>query len=257
MQSSHEQDGAPVNAPSNNPLSSLARTVDAGLGATVEAAAAGLVLVEIAVLLAGVIARYVFHKPLIWSDELASVLFLWLSMLGAVVALRRGEHMRMTGLVNRAKPATAALLEALALTIPLAFLALVMWPAFEYAYEELPVVSPAMELSNAWRASAIPVGLGLMGIIALLRLFRSHELRHIGIAVAATAGVVLLFWLAGPVLAPLGKLNLIIFFVVIVAACVFSGVPIAFSFALATFAYLGLTTKTPMLVMVGRLDEGM
>ena len=36
------------------------------------------------VLFAGVIARYVFHRPLIWSDELASILFLWLAMLGAV-----------------------------------------------------------------------------------------------------------------------------------------------------------------------------
>jgi tripartite ATP-independent transporter DctM subunit len=244
-------------APPHNPLSAAARRVDSGLGATVEAAAAGLVLVEIFVLLAGVITRYVFHKPLVWSDELASVLFLWLSMLGAVVALRRGEHMRMTGLVNRVNPRAAALLEALALTIPIAFLALVMWPAFEYAYEEMPVVSPAMELSNAWRASAIPVGLGLMAVVALLRLFRFHDLRHIGIALAATAAVCLLFWVAGPLLAPLGKLNLVIFFVVIVGACVFAGVPIAFSFALATFAYLALTTRTPMLVMVGRLDEGM
>ena len=31
------------------------------------------------------------HDPLIWSDELASTLFIWLSMLGAVLALDRGE----------------------------------------------------------------------------------------------------------------------------------------------------------------------
>ncbi len=65
------------------------------------------------------------------------------------------------------------------------------------------------------------------------------------------------FWLAAPVFAPLGKFNLVIFFVIIVAATVLSGVPIAFSFALATFGYLALTTRTPLLVMVGRLDEGM
>src|SRR3546814_19958713 len=55
----------------------------------------------------------------------------------------------------------------------------------------------------------------------------------------------------------LGKLNLLIFFAGVVGACVFAGVPIAFSFALATFGFLALTTRTPMLVMVGRLDEGM
>jgi tripartite ATP-independent transporter DctM subunit len=245
----------PAGAPRG--VGAVARRVDAGLGAVVEALAASLVLAEIAVLLAGVVARYVFHKPLVWSDELASVMFLWLSMLGAVVALRRGEHMRMTGVVSRVGPGARALLETLALTVPLAFLALVLWPAFEYAYEELPVVSPAMEISNAWRASAIPTGLALMALVAVLRLVQQHAPRRIVLALVATVAAAGLFWLAGPVLAPLGKLNLVIFFVVVVAACVFGGVPIAFSFALATFGYLALTTRTPMLVMVGRLDEGM
>jgi tripartite ATP-independent transporter DctM subunit len=76
-------------------------------------------------------------------------------------------------------------------------------------------------------------------------------------ALAGAAAVVALFWLAQPLFSSLGKLNLLIFFVGIVAATVFAGVPIAFSFALATFSYLALTTNTPMVVMVGRLDEGM
>jgi TRAP-type mannitol/chloroaromatic compound transport system permease large subunit len=37
----------------------------------------------------------------------------------------------------------------------------------------------------------------------------------------------------------------------------FLGVPIGFSFALATFGYLGLSTFTPLEVVVGRMDEGM
>src|SRR5262249_20091798 len=50
-----------------------------------EIPAAALVAVEIVVLLIGVISRYVFNAPLTWSDELASTLFLWLAMLGAVI----------------------------------------------------------------------------------------------------------------------------------------------------------------------------
>ena len=77
------------------------------------------------------------------------------------------------------------------------------------------------------------------------------------VSLAIVAAIAVAFWLAGPLLKPLGKVNLVIFFVLLVAVNVFSGVPIAFSFALATFGYLALTTTTPMLVMVGRLDEGM
>ena len=55
----------------------------------------------------------------------------------------------------------------------------------------------------------------------------------------------------------LGNVNLLIFFVGVVACTVFAGVPIAFSFGLATFGYLSLTTDVPMMVVVGRMDEGM
>ena len=51
-----------------------------------------LVVAEILLLFAGVMARYALHTPLVWSDELASLLFLWLAMLGAVVAFRRDEQ---------------------------------------------------------------------------------------------------------------------------------------------------------------------
>ncbi len=66
-----------------------------------------------------------------------------------------------------------------------------------------------------------------------------------------------MFWLAQPWLRPLGNINLIIFFVGVAGFCVFAGVPIAFGFGLAIFGYLALTTRTPLMVLVGRMDEGM
>ncbi len=70
-----------------------------------EIPAAILVVAEVIVLFAGVMARYVFQAPLVWSDELASILFLWLAMLGSVIALQRSEHMRLTAVVSRMSPA--------------------------------------------------------------------------------------------------------------------------------------------------------
>ncbi|PZU93829.1 MAG: ABC transporter permease [Chelatococcus sp.] len=238
-------------------LARVAARLDALLGGAVEIVAAAIVVAEILLLGAGVTARYVFHAPIVWSDELASILFLWLSMLGAVIALRRGEHMRMTGLVSRVSPGTRAVLEALAVTAAIAFLLMILPHALEYADEEHFIVTPALEISNAWRAAAIPVGMGLMLVAACFRLLRLGTLKPVLLAIAVTAVLVAAFWIAGPALKPLGKLNLVVFFVGVVALNVFSGVPIAFSFALATFGYLSLTTTTPLLVMVGRLDEGM
>ena len=93
---------------------SLAASLEAWLGMLVEIPAALLVVAEIVILFAGVVARYGLHRPLIWSDELASILFLWLAMLGAAVAFRRAEHMRMTAVVASARPAMRAYLDVVA-----------------------------------------------------------------------------------------------------------------------------------------------
>src|SRR4051794_32991569 len=84
---------------------------DKVLGGIVETVAAALVAVEMIVLFAGVVARYGFGKPLVWSDELASILFLWLAMLGAVIAFRLDEHMRMTAIVGMLSPRVRAVFD--------------------------------------------------------------------------------------------------------------------------------------------------
>ena len=237
-------------------LAKLAR-LEAALGLLVEVPAALLVLADIAVLFSGVVARFLLHRPLIWSDELASILFLWLAMLGAAVALRRGEHMRMTALLARAGRERRALLEAVATCACLAFLLMIAWPAWEYALEERAITTPALEISNAWRAAALPAGVGLMAAFAALRLAQAAGRRELIAAAAIVVAIVCAFWLAAPLFENLGRANLLIFFVGVAAGSVFAGIPIAFAFGLGIFGYLALTTSTPLMVIVGRIDEGM
>jgi tripartite ATP-independent transporter DctM subunit len=236
---------------------SRAASLESLLGMFVEIPAAILVVAEIVILFAGVVSRYVLHSPLIWSDELASILFLWLAMLGAAVAFRRSEHMRMTAVVASARPAMRAYLDVVATCAAFAFLLLVAWPAYEYAYEESFITTPALQIPNIWRAAALPAGIGLMALFAFLRLARVSDVRLVLAAVLSVAAVIAVFWLAQPWLRTLGNLNLIIFFVGVAGFCVFAGVPIAFGFGLAIFGYLALTTHTPLMVLVGRMDEGM
>jgi tripartite ATP-independent transporter DctM subunit len=240
-----------------SPRRRSAASLEASLGIMVEIPAAVLVVAEIVILFAGVVARYGLHQPLIWSDELASILFLWLAMLGAAVAFRRSEHMRMTAVVANAKPAARAYLDVVATCAALSFLLLIAWPAYEYAYEESFITTPALQIPNVWRAAALPVGTGLMALFALLRLARTNNIRVMLGAVLSVALLIAIFWLAQPWLHPLGNINLIIFFVGVAGFCVFAGVPIAFGFGLAIFGYLALTTRTPLMVLVGRMDEGM
>jgi tripartite ATP-independent transporter DctM subunit len=222
----------------------------------VEAAAAALVALEIVILLAGVVSRFAFHRPIVWTDELASIVFLWLAMLGAVIALSRGQHMRLTALANRMSIAWRARAEVLAIGVAALFLILLLPSAAEYAQDEGFIETPALGWSGLIRASALPVGCALMFLVCAARLLQQ---RRADILVVALALLVLglALYSAEPALKLLGNWNLFLFFVLLLGAGVLLGVPIGFCFGMATLAYLALTTSAPLSVVVSRLDEGM
>jgi tripartite ATP-independent transporter DctM subunit len=223
----------------------------------VEGVAALLVLACVTILFSGVVGRYFFDSPLVWSDELASILFLWLAMIGSVIALKRGEHMRMTALVSKLSPAKRHYLEAIAMVACLFYLAIVLLPAYHFALDEVMVTTPSLEISNAWRAAAIPIGMLLMIFFCLFRLGTLGSLKTTLFGVCLTLLIAGIFYACSPWLVPLGKYNLLIFFVGVAGFCILAGVPIAFAFGLGTIAYLGLSTRLPLSVVVGRLDESM
>jgi len=230
--------------------------IENGLRTAVELPTAALVLVEIIVLLAGVVSRFVFHHPFVWSDELASILFLWLAMLGSVVALQRMQHMRLTAVVSHLSPLRREYADVLALVVPAVFLAVLLPLAAEYAADEYYIETPALGLSNIVRAGAIPVGVLLMLASCLLRLMRLRLVPLLA-TLAVLAAIAGGLWLAAPILKAIGNWNLAFFFVLLLSAGVLLGVPIGFAFGTATIAFLMCVTKVPLTVVVSRMDEGM
>ena len=247
-------DAAPVGAA---PRRAVYHRIDQALAVLTEVPAAVLVLVEMVILLVGVVARYVFDAPLTWSDELASILFLWLAMLGAVIALRRGEHMRLTTLVNLLRPRWRQRVSLAAQLIVATFVLEILLPAVEYANDQWLITTPALEIHDGLRVAAIGVGAVLMLFIAVMRLAEHSRWRELVGTVALFFLLVAALWLARPFFLRLGHLNLLIFFVGGVAACVAAGVPIAFAFGVSTLSFLALSTNTPLTIVVSRMDEGM
>ncbi len=232
------------------------RRLERWLGMVVAVPAAAAVLLEVGVLLYSVVMRFGFNRPLVWGDELASIVFLWLAMLGAVLALLYGEHMRLTTIATRLPPRWRALADTLAVAAPCLFLAVIISPALDYMEDQSFITTPALGWPDSIRAAAVPTGCGLMLALCVLRLLQ-HRWQDVLICAAVLGVIAAGLWsLAGPINA-MGNYNLIVFFVLLLGAGVLIGVPIAFAFALSTVAALALTTSTPIVVMAGRIDEGM
>src|ERR1700677_4909463 len=238
-------------------LRRAALRLDQAIGTLCEAAGAVLVMGEVVILFSGVVSRYLLDSPLFWTDELANFLFLWLSMVGMVVALRGDSHMRLTTLANWVPEHWANWFASVASLVVIAFVLEVLRPAADYLGQQSGVQLISLEISDGYRVIALLIGISLAAIIALLRLLETTTLRSLVLALVTVGGTAGLLWLAQPVLLAMGFGALIVFFVVIIAVCIGIGVPIAFAFGIATMSYLSLTSSMPLSIVVNRMDEGM
>ncbi len=154
--------------------------------------------------------------------------------------------MRMTTFVSMLPASWQGYLSGFAVSVVLVFLILLLPPSFEHVQTEAGVISPSLEISMFWRAAAMPVGIGLMIIAALLRLrTMPFKISIISLVVAViVAGALALLQ---STFLDLDQANLAIFFLIGVPLMVFVGIPIAFAFGAATFAYLTLGTYVPPL----------
>src|SRR6201996_2925747 len=140
--------------------------LDRGIGLVTESVGAVIVVAETFILFAGVVSRYVFNSPLIWTDELAGFLFLWLAMLGTVVALRGDGHMRLTTLVNWVRPGLGRWFGTVGSLVVIAFVVQILRPALEYVDEQQYTELTTLGISEGYRAFSILFGMGLAAINA-------------------------------------------------------------------------------------------
>jgi len=109
-----------------------------------------------------VISRYVFRHPFDWPEELARFLFVWVALLGAALALRRGAHFSIEILVNkfskRWRLTTALFIHSL---LGL-FILIVTIKGFELAIRIREQLSSGIEISMTFPYLAVPVSFAVM-----------------------------------------------------------------------------------------------
>ncbi|MGG5822527.1 TRAP transporter small permease [Falsiroseomonas sp. HW251] len=123
-----------------------------------------------AVVMANVVARYVFNISLAWVNEMGEFTLLWLTFLGGARAIQLGAHLSITELVDAAGPRAKSVLgwiaEAMAAAVLLAFLVWGSALSRQMMGQTLSVTYIPMGLAYA----AMPVGAALGLLFILQRL---------------------------------------------------------------------------------------
>lgn len=146
--------------------SGLARVADLTNRMAILICQVSVVLMTVSILLQ-VFRRYVMNAALIWPEELALFFMVWLTFLGASVALRRGDHVAVNLLTSRLGPRLGALVSTVNLILILLLSAVLTYTAWRVAWLNRETLSDAMQVSLFWPKLGIAVGSMCMAIQAL------------------------------------------------------------------------------------------
>ncbi|MHB2168705.1 TRAP transporter small permease [Alsobacter sp. R-9] len=144
----------------------MTRIVD-GFFWCLKATAALLLAAIILLVFVNVVLRYAFNSGITVSEELARWFFVWMTFIGAVVALREREHLGMDTLVRRMGRTGRKVCLVVSHALMLYATGLLLWGSWRQMLINWDVTSPAAELSTAWFYGA-GVFFGVFGGAVLL-----------------------------------------------------------------------------------------
>src|SRR5680860_1163704 len=141
-----------------------------------------VILAAMSLIVAGnVFFRFILNSSLSWADELAQILLVWLTFIGAALAVKERTHYvlnyltdKLKGNAQRAVWILQQALTLLSIIILLYFSAIVTWEIRFW-------VMPATEISRAFVYAACPLGCLLMlyySVRNLLSDFKKRNTEH-------------------------------------------------------------------------------
>jgi TRAP-type C4-dicarboxylate transport system permease small subunit len=132
------------------------------------------------IVIVSVFCRYLLNSPLTWTEELASLLFAWLTFTGAYVGFRNRSHIAIDTLVIFLPlPLRRGLARVVDVCI-LLLLGLFVWQGVRLTATTWGLEFPAMEISRGYLYLSFPVGAFLMAIGIIESWRRSGETKEGG-----------------------------------------------------------------------------
>ena len=111
-----------------------------------------------------VLYRYVFAQPLQWSEELARYLFVWLSIMGATLALQKKGHFGLDLFYKMLSNRFQRIVKFPVYLLMGMVIFVILFQGIILVQKTALQESPAMGISMGWAYASLPVGGALMAI---------------------------------------------------------------------------------------------
>lgn len=216
----------------------------------------GVLAAELIVITLQVVSRHIFKSPLAWTEEIARMLLTWLMFSGGVIAMKRGEHTRVTAFIRLFSGRIKTAISLGINTILVGYLAVLGYQAFQLTLESANEKLPASQLSGALVSAPMPIAIGLMLVYLLQQIWQEvKEVRH-SAALLGLAGLTVVGVLTSVLLPLLGEVTPIIVLLTGFLVTAALGMPLAFALGLISLTYLVGIGGVPLTILPIKLLGG-
>lgn len=130
------------------------------------------------IVLYAVFMRYVLNAAPQWSEEIARYLMVWMSLMATSAAMRRGQHIGLTFVVEKAGPRLRLVLDLIAYALVLLFFAVLLVKGIDMTIFVAPQRSPSVNIPMWIPYLSVPVAGFLMIVQTLTLIFKLFESRE-------------------------------------------------------------------------------
>lgn len=120
------------------------------------------------IVFANVTLRYTTNFSIIWAEEVARYMMIWMTFLGAGLVLRAGGHVAITSLTELLGDRLRMALRVLVALILVAFFVAMIWYGYDYMTRMGRQLTPATRIRFWYVYLAMPLGFGLLLVHFLL-----------------------------------------------------------------------------------------
>ena len=135
-----------------------------------------LVVTMLGLALIQIILRNGFDSGIVWGDSLLRVLVLWITLVGAMVASRTGNHIGIDLVARYLNPGLAHAAKVIAQITAALVCAMLAWQSIRFIQLEYQYPITAFGQIPTWICELIlPLGFGVMGIRFLILAFSKYR----------------------------------------------------------------------------------
>ncbi|SMH62893.1 TRAP transporter large permease [Azospirillum agricola] len=226
----------------------LARFVTA-----IEYLGAAILALDMVIVAASVVARYYFHAPFDWAEEIASGLMSTMIFLGAASGLGRTQHVGIDVVVNLLPPRWRPFVASVAAWATALMAGMLLYATYDLMLDTHGQTTP-IGLPQWWFHLPVLLGVAAMTVFAVNNCFKAEPVaRWPALAVCLTVVAAILGW---NVLLPDNTVSPILLLCVTAIGGLVLGVPVAFALGLGSMSYFLMDPSLSMLIWAQQVSSG-